>query len=190
MKMQNKEHKIKGTFISATRKYFDHQFGTEYFSKNWKKYYPDSILLSSSWYDIYQINKWLHECATEYGIGFRELQLRNVEFVVSTDLNGVYKFLMNLGGAKRIIGALQQLGKSYSNCVELGFEENTNNYSRIWFSCPYDLKDFFLFGLEAGLRAVLSVCKNEFGSFTVCSESNYNNNGIQYTKIAVELKYK
>jgi len=188
--MQKSEHKIKGTFISATRKYFNHQFGPQYFEINWRRYYEDSLLLSSSWYDIYQINKWLHDCAAEHGIGFRELQLRNVEFVVSTDLNGVYKFLMNLGGAKRIIGALQQLGKSFANCVEVEFNENISGYSRISFSCPTDLKEFFLYGLEAGLKAILIVCKNEFVSFTVYAENSYNSNGIQYSKTTVELNYK
>ncbi len=187
--MQNSDHKIKGTFISATKKYYDHQFGAEYFVSNWGKYYPDSILLSSSWYDIYQIDKWLHDCAAEHGMSYRDLQLKNVEFVITNDLNGVYKFIMNLGGAKRIIGAIQQLGKSYANCVEVEFNEHINNYSRISFTCPDDLKEFFLYGMEGGLRGILSICKNKFGAFSIISDEKYNKDGILFIKTTIELKY-
>jgi len=63
--MSETEFKFKGTFLIATKKFLEREFGIEYTSSKWLKYYQESNMLASSWYPAKPIIDILNESANE-----------------------------------------------------------------------------------------------------------------------------
>jgi len=182
--------KVKGTAIISTKKFFDAEFGEDYFVNNFPRYYPNSNLLASSWYDMNPIVQWLNEAADSTNSSFRNLVLKNTTYVLENDLNGVYKFFIKLGGIKRVLDASPLLAKSYSNCLEIKIIENITGYYKSEIIIPDKFSDFAIHGQEGSLSSILKVCGKRMTDFKIISKDIFEKDQTVFSKIVLEMKYE
>jgi len=187
---RSEDFKFKGTFLIATKEFIGKKYGNDYAFESIAKYYPNMSILASSWYPASPLIDWLKAISIEQQISFRELILSHTKFVMEKDLNGVYKFFMKLGGTKRVLNSLPQLAKSYSNWNNAKIIINEDNYAKVISEVPSEFQEFMLFSSEGAMNGIINVCGQILESFNIISHEIVIKNGISYSKIIFEFKYK
>jgi len=187
--MSETEFKFKGTFLIATKKFLEREFGIEYTSSKWLKYYQESNMLASSWYPAKPIIDILNESANEKKIPYRELVLKHTQFVLDADLNGVYKFFIKMGGIKRVLNALPQLNKSYCNWNEIEIIKNEDGCFIADVIVPKSFELFYLIGAEGGIGTVIKLCGKTLTSFELISKTDSSRTKSDLIKLNYVLRY-
>lgn len=186
------DFKAKGSGFISMKKFFNEKLGAEYFDKNWKTYYPQhpAMILTSNWYPIEPLVQWIHAAARASGSDFHAFVVAMNMFILESDLNGVYKFLMKMGGAKRIFEQGPQFVKTYLNCVDMRILANEKGYLRFDIEAPRFVAEWQIPGQEGANRGILKVCGNEFESFKVVEANDFLKNGMAYRKVLFEMRYR
>lgn len=187
--MEVNEFKTKGTFLIATKIFFENYISNDYFNMNWNKYYPDKVLLSSSWYSSEPIIRWLDDAAKDKNISFNVLVLEHTKFMLERDLNGVYKFIMKLSGIKRILDAQPQLAKSYHNWLEISNQVNNGDYYQAEIIVPKLFTEFTICAAEGALNGVLKVCGQNMMDFKIINLETFIDKNIHFSKIIYGFSY-
>jgi len=181
--------KIKGTMLLGAKKYLGNQFGETYSNDKIKQYYNENMILSSSWYRADLLVKLFSESAKEKGVSNKEFIINFAKYLLESDLNGIYKFMMKLGGPKNILDGLSSLAKSYVNFAEHTAISNKDGYHNAEVIVASELSEFILFGFEGGVRGILSVCGKQISSFESERKESFFKNGILFSKYVCEVKY-
>ncbi len=187
--MLSSEFKFKGTFLISTKKIMEKEFDTGYTSQMRPKYYPESHTLASSWYPAKPIVDILKDFANEKKISYRDLVLKHTQYVLDSDLNGVYKLFIKLGGIKRVLNALPQLNKSYCNWNEIEIIKNEDGCFIADVTFPKSFELFYLIGAEGGIGTIIRLCGKSLTSFELISKSDSVGNNTDLTKLNYLLKY-
>ena len=187
--MEISEFKTKGTFIIATQVFFEKQMSKDYFNLNWNKYYPDKVVVSSSWYQSEPIMRWLEDAAKDKNSTFRDLVMEHTKHMLERDLNGVYKFIMKLAGVRKILDAQPQLAKSYHNWLVITNLVNNGEYYQAEIKVPNLFYDFTICAAEGALKGVLSVCGQKMIDFRIISSETFIENSIHFSKIIYGFNY-
>ncbi len=187
--MELSDCKIKGSMLLGTKKYLGYQFGETYCNDKLKLYYDENIILSSSWYRADLLVKLFSESAKEKGIAYKEFTINFAKYLLENDLNGTYKFMMKLGGAKNILGGVSTLAKSYVNFAEHKTIINKDGYHNAEMIGHPELSEFILFCFEGGVRGILSVCGKTLTSFEPVSKEPVEKNSVLFSKYVCEVKY-
>jgi len=188
--MEENNFKLKGTYLTNTKKFLEKEYGTEYATRTLLKYYPGKVVLSSSWYPASPLIHLLYDCSAEKKINFREFMLRSTAFTLETDLNGVYKFFMKLGGIKRIIEAIPQLGNSYSNWIDLKVTENIDKQVLLDIEIPSQYEEYFINGHEGALSGIFNVCGKKLIAYNKLNRQIIMKDGIEFSILNIEVKYE
>lgn len=188
--MEKNNFKLKGTYLTTTKKFLEKEFGKDYANQIFSKYYPGIVVLSSSWYSASPLIQMLYDCAAGKNINFREFMIKSTTFTLETDLNGVYKFFMKLGGIKRIIDALPQLGNSYSNWIDLKVTGNIDKQVLLDIMIPSQYEEYFINGHEGALSGILNVCGKRLLAYTKLNRQIIMKDGNEFSKLNVEVRYE
>ncbi len=187
--MELSDFKTKGTFLVATQVFFEKHISSDYFNLNWNKYYPEKVVLSSSWYSSEPIMRWLENAAKDKNTSFRDLVMDHTKHMLERDLNGVYKFIMKLTGVKRILDAQPQLAKSYHNWLVITNQVNNGDYYQAEIIVPKLFTEFTVCAAEGALKGVLSVCGQKMVNFRILSSETFFEKGMHFSKIIYGFNY-
>lgn len=187
--MEATDCKIKGTMLLGAKKYLENQFGAAYCNDKIKQYFNENMILSSSWYKAELLVKLFSESANEKGIAYKDLTINFANYLLESDLNGIYKFMLKLGGPKNILGGISSLAKSYVNFAEHKSITNMDGYHNAEVIVAPELSEFILFSFEGGVRGILSVCGKQISSFESTAKNSVSKNGILFSRYVCEVKY-
>lgn len=186
---QKSEFKIKGTNLIVVRKYFEMEFGSEFATSKFSAYYPQTTILASSWYLAAPAIQLIYECATEKKINFRELMLKMTAFALETDLNGVYKFLMKLGGLNRILGSLPQLGNFYTDWVETKVIKNVDGCLILEYIIPKQFEEYIINAQEGAMIGIFNVFNRKMRGYIKRSIDTIIKSDIEYSRFQIVVEY-
>ncbi len=188
--METKDFKFKGTYLITTKKFLEKEFGNEFANNIVSKYYPQTAILASSWYITSPVIQMLYECASEKKLVFRDFMLKITAYTLESDLNGVYKFFMKLGGIKRIIEAMPQLGNSYTDWINLKVVQNSDNFVKLEVIIPMQFEEYFLHGHEGSMLGIFNVYGKKLNEYNETEKQVIQKDGKEFSKLIIEIRYE
>jgi len=190
--MEISECKTKGTGLRSTQLFFDKKFGPAYFEKYWSKYYPDypSEININIWYPLEPNIRWHCDSAKDANESLQEYFIEFSNFVVNNDLNGVYRFFIELGGIQKVLGVTPQLISAYLNCVKVKIHVNLDEYYMAEMTCPIFAKEWQIYGHKGAYKAILQIFGFNLLSFSIISEEDIIVDNLESCKIIYEIKYR
>jgi len=182
---------FKGTGLSFVKKYFDTQFGNQYFHSKWVHYFPefDSNIEETTWYPLIPLVKWFKESALEQQLTFREYVVKMNMFFLEHDLSEVNKLFIRLGGAKRILDTNPRLLKSHLNCIDITIIENKPGFYKGELNAPRFAAEWQFHSQEGVINGILAICGHKIKDYRIVEQSFYNALGTEYSRILFELIY-
>jgi len=182
---------IKGTAFINLKLFIDSKIGSENTTAflaqqvgNWP--FP---LVPSSWYSLDIYMKAESELAIKTGISSKEAIIASALHSLETDLNGIYKFFMKLGGVERVLGAGGSMAKTYMNFVTQETIENKKGVFKAHAMLPEKYADWYLAKTEGAFEGILKVFGLKKIAFNFIDKRLYDENGVQYADVAYEIFY-
>lgn len=188
--MNISDFKLNRTFFINTEKFFGKEFGSDYYHDKWSKYYPDSILNNLFWYPANPIVKWMYDSAQESNIQFREFMLRYSEFLFENNLYGTLPVTGKFTDTKSALRDSSEAGKYYSNWADLQIIQNLEGMFCAQAIVPRIFCEFYLYGIEGIIRALLKRCNNQIIEFKNENRESFFVDGIEFVKITFEVRYE
>lgn len=150
--------------------------------------WPETVL-ASTWYeaDIYMRTE--AELAKKLNKTEKEIIIESALHALKTDLNGVYKFFMKMGGVERVLGAGGSIAKTYMNFVIQETIENRSGHFKAHAIIPEKYADWYLAKTEGAFEGILNVFDRQKISFNFLGKRLFTDKGISYSDVTYELNY-
>ncbi len=188
--MNISDFKLNRTFFINTEKFFEKEYGSDYYHNKWSKYYPDSISNSLFWYPANPIVNWMYDSAQESNIQFREFMLKYSEFLFENNLYGKFAIYYNLTDTKKVLDDSTEAGKYFSNWADLQIKQNKDGLFCAEALIPKIFCEFYLYGMEGILLTLLKRCKNNVLEFKSQFSQSFFVEDIEFARIKIELRYE
>ncbi len=183
--------KIKGTAILGLKVYFDEKTNERSFLEIYRQTLPDAgeLILASSWYDAEEQKMVMEACANHLAIDMDTFSQEVTRASLISDLNGVYKFFMKLGGATRVLSSAPQMAKAYTNYNKYDLIRNEKGYHEASVTVPKQFTDWNLNINRGSLTGVLEVCGHAIKEFEVIDRRTFNDHEIEKSTVTFKIIY-
>ena len=166
--MSKSLYNVKGNAFNKIKLFIDkNPVDGMYFSDFFKQTQADfpETLIPSSWYnvDIY------YQIANLYSIRrkmpINELIPLLAEFALESDLNGLYKFIMKMGGPKRILNAALPMVKTYFDYITISVLTHSDGFLEFESILPNQYVELSIPADRGAVSGMLKACGAEMKSF-------------------------
>ncbi len=182
------DYKVKGTSIKNLKKYLDSLMGPGSFDNLNAKVglVSGNLILSSSWYDAEKTLRLNKLAAERMEQTFKEFTLHFTDYMMQADLNGVFKFLLRLGGINRILASSPRIAQAYSNFLEFRIVRNEKGCFQVRLVAPASLIEWEIYSTEGSVRGLFNVFELQVIKLNVADKLSLDNN---YQSVLMEFNY-
>ncbi len=182
---------VKGTVIANLRSYVDARMYDGYYLEIARKieFGSGNLIVKSSWYDGEKSLLIFMQAAKDLGISLKELTVEFARHNLETDLKGVYKFFMRLGGAERVLASSSQMVKAYTNYHVYDTLENAKGIHIAKSTCPEHLAEFTMHINEGSIKGVLNTCHQPMKNFELIDQVVFEKDGESLSSTNFKVTY-
>ncbi len=177
----NYTYAVKGTSLINTKKFIIKKLGEEKYHQLVHDTGFPNLVIPSSWYDFFSVNKISHASAVEMNITLEEFTINQTRYILEVDLLGVYRLFMRVSGVKNVLLKVPKMMSSYTNYWSGEILENGQGKVLVRYLLPLefadqkDLIDYHMFAGKGAFTGILNICNTPMKSFEIIDSFNHEN---------------
>ncbi len=185
------KYKVKGSAFRNVINYYNHQFGENAFQKDKEltEVLGGKTILPSSWLPASKYVQLEEKLANRFGLTLHEFCVECTTYILTTDLNGIYRFFIKVGGPERVMASVPRIAKVYNNLFLYYVISNSKGLHRLKFTTPSSVYEWASGSVEGGLRGILNVCGKPMITYEELDRRVFNDAGEDLMEGTFELTY-
>jgi len=187
--MSKGQYNLKGNAFNKIKLFIDKNpaDGMKYsdFFKQSQADFPE-MLIPSSWYNVDIYYQIINLYSIRRKIPLTDLIQQLAEYSLESDLNGIYKFIMKVGGPKRVLSSALPMVKTYFDYVNITVLNNSDGNLEFESVLPTEYVELSIPADRGAVSGMLKACGAMMKGFEVLSVISLNET---HSKIHYRVRY-